>query len=63
MYLINCTDFGAGYTVKEYHSTKKLDENKQLRHSSITLKPLSNKDDYEDIEIIKDDLDRFKVVG
>ena len=62
-YNIQDSEFGAGYTVKEYHSTKELNENKQLRHSSITLKPLSNKDDYEDIEIIKDDLARFKVVG
>ena len=55
-------DFGSGYTVKEYHSKKKS-ENGAWSHSSITLKPLSNNEEYKDIEIEEDDLSSFKVIG
>jgi len=56
------SDFGSGYTVKEYHSTKLMDED-GWHHESITLKPLSTKDSYENIELTGDELTDFKVVG
>ncbi len=55
-------DFGSGYTVKEYHSEKTISED-DWNHQSITLRPLSNIDDYEDIELYGDELDSFKVIG
>ena len=59
---INDVDFGSGYTVKEYHSTKNLSE-EGWRHESIRLKPLSTFDYYEDIIITKEELINLKVVG
>jgi hypothetical protein len=35
----------------------------EWRHMSITLKPLSTSDKYEDIILYEDDLSDFKVVG
>ncbi len=55
-------DFGSGYTVKEYHSKKKS-ENDQWEHESITLKPLSYNSEYEPIEITGDESVNLKVVG
>ncbi|MFD1550746.1 hypothetical protein DNU06_05910 [Putridiphycobacter roseus] len=60
---IQDSEFGAGYTVKEYHSTKQGKENGQWRHGSITLKPLSNDEGYEDIELAEVEMEGFKVVG
>ena len=65
--LVECSniqdkDFGAGYTVKEYHSEKKIDEN-GWNHQSITLMPLSTYETFENIELTGDELDSFKVVG
>jgi DUF2075 family protein/phage repressor protein C with HTH and peptisase S24 domain len=59
---IHDSEFGSGYTVKEYHSEKKI-ENDQWSHQSITLKPLSDNPDYMNIELIEDELNRIKVVG
>jgi DUF2075 family protein/SOS-response transcriptional repressor LexA len=59
---IRDSEFGAGYTVKEYHSKKKYYDG-TWRHESITLKPLSTIEDYEDIVLSEDDLMDFKVVG
>ena len=56
------SDFGSGYTVKEYHSEKKIDE-EGWKHDSITLKPLSTDDQYENIHLTGDELNSFKVVG
>jgi DUF2075 family protein len=56
------SDFGSGYTVKEYHSTKLMDED-GWQHESITLKPLSTNDSYKNIELTGDELTDFKVVG
>lgn len=55
-------DFGSGYTVKEYHSKKK-NENDQWEHQSITLKPLSYNLEYEPIEITGDESVSLKVIG
>ena len=55
-------DFGSGYTVKEYYSKKK-NENDQWEHQSILLKPLSYNSEYEDIEITGDESVSLKVIG
>jgi DUF2075 family protein/DNA replication protein DnaC len=59
---IQDADFGAGYTVKEYHSKKNI-ENDEWSHQSITLKPLSYNSEYFDIELHDDELNDLKVVG
>ncbi len=59
---INDTEFGSGYTVKEYHSTKSISE-EEWSHESITLKPLSNQDEYSEIVLRDDDINDFRVVG
>jgi DUF2075 family protein/SOS-response transcriptional repressor LexA/DNA replication protein DnaC len=59
---INDSEFGSGYTVKEYHSVKAV-SNEGWKHESIRLKPLSNLEAYEDIVLSEDDLLNFKVVG
>lgn len=59
---IQDTDFGYGYTVKEYRSKKNFD-NDTWMHESITLKPLSYNSEYNDIELSKDELIDLKVVG
>jgi DUF2075 family protein len=59
---INDAEFGSGYTVKEYHSTKSISE-EEWSHESITLKPLSNRDDYSEIVLRDDDINDFRVVG
>lgn len=56
------SDFGSGYTVKEYHSEKNVDGD-EWSHKSITLKPLSDIPEYEDIEITEDELRSLKVIG
>ncbi|PXY46757.1 DNA/RNA helicase domain-containing protein [Flavobacterium hydrophilum] len=59
---IQDADFGAGYTVKEYHSTKNT-ENDQWNHQTITLKPLSFNSEYYEIELKDDELEYLKVIG
>lgn len=59
---IKDSEFGSGYTVKEYHSNKKV-SNDEWKHQSITLKPLSNLAYYSDIILSDDELINFKVVG
>jgi uncharacterized protein len=56
------SDFGSGYTVKEYHSVKHF-ENDQWHHQSISLQPLSYDSDFETIELEEDALNSLKVVG
>jgi len=56
------SESGSKFTVKEYHSKKIVDEN-QWEHQSITLKPLSENLEYKDIELAGDDINNFKVVG
>lgn len=55
-------DFGSGYTVKEYHSSKHITE-AGWQHESIVLKPLSNDPAYSPIELHEEALRSLKVVG
>jgi DUF2075 family protein len=59
---INDSEFGSGYTVKEYHSEKKIEDD-QWKHLAITLKPLSDNSEYKNIEITEDESRSLKVVG
>ena len=59
---INDSEFGSGYTVKEYHSLKNVSD-EGWRHESIRLKPLSNLEEYKDLVLTVDDLLNFRVVG
>lgn len=59
---IQDTDFGAGYTVKEYHSIKNI-TNDEWSHQSITLKPLSYNIQYNNIELANEELENLKVIG
>jgi hypothetical protein len=58
-------DMGAGYTVKEYHSTKIYNNDGTWKHDTITLKPRSNDAQYKDkiIELSPDEKDSLKVIG
>lgn len=55
------SEFGSGYTVKEYASVKSTGED-SWKHARIILKPLSYDESYESIEI-DDELESFKVIG
>ncbi|MEZ5044063.1 MAG: DNA/RNA helicase domain-containing protein [Saprospiraceae bacterium] len=55
-------DFGSGYTIKEYRSKKHID-GEQWRHASIVLKPVSFSDQFQDIEIVADELNSFRTIG
>ena len=59
---INDSEFGSGYTVKEYQSIKVF-SGEEWSHDMITLKPLSTIEGYDSIELIESDLINFKVVG
>ncbi len=59
---IHDSEFGSGYTIKEYNSVKNVSD-EGWKHESIRLKPLSNLEEYEDIVLSEDDLLNFKIVG
>lgn len=59
---IQDSDFGSGYTVKEYHSSKLILE-EEWQHKSITLKPLSYDNSYQDLKLEDDQLKDFKIRG
>jgi hypothetical protein len=59
---IQDSDFGSGYTVKEYHSTKNVSVD-EWSHESITLKPISDNTDFSDIVLSDDYLNDLRVVG
>lgn len=59
---IQDSEFGSGYTVKEYHSNKEI-SNEEWRHESITLRPLSSILDYKEINLSDDELINFKIIG
>ena len=56
------SDFGSGYTVKEYHSEKEASEEGWM-HKSITLTPKSYDSNYNDIVLSGEELEHLKVVG
>ena len=65
--LAECTsiqdgDYGSGYTIKEYHSTKDVSD-ESFRHVSIILKPLSYDDSFEDLILFEDEVIDFQVRG
>ena len=65
--LAECTniqdgDYGSGYTIKEYSSVKKFNDESFL-HESIILKPLSFDNNYENIVLEIDETVEFKVKG
>lgn len=59
---IGRADDGSAYTVKQYSSEKKIEEDK-WSHESITLKPLSYNEEYQSIELSEDDQQTLRVVG
>jgi DUF2075 family protein/SOS-response transcriptional repressor LexA len=59
---IHDAEFGSGYTVKEYQSSKTVSD-EGWRHESIILKPMSFAEGYDDIVLSEDSLVNFKVVG
>lgn len=65
--LVECTniqdgDYGSGYTIKEYSSTKIFTED-NFKHESIILKPLSDDDKFENIVLSEDEIKRFTIRG
>ena len=60
--IIQDSEFGSGYTIKEYHSSKKQSEN-SWEHETIILKPLSTIENYSEIVLNSDELTDFRVVG
>lgn len=61
-YNIQDSDFGAGYTIKEYHSEKYISEN-SWTHKSIVLKPLSFDSSFYPIELKEEELTDLKIIG
>ena len=61
-YNIQDTEFGAGYTVKSYHSVKDVQE-VIWSHVKIVLKPMSYDKNYKDIVLENDELSSLKVLG
>jgi hypothetical protein len=59
---IHDSEFGSGYTVKEYHSIKKMEED-QWSHLSILLKPLSYDPEFNEIELAEDKSTNLRIVG
>ncbi len=61
-YNIQDSDFGAGYTIKSYHSKKNITTD-SWAHTSIILKPLSFDSAYKDIVLDEDEISELKVIG
>lgn len=61
-YNIQDSDFGAGYTIKSYHSEKVVSED-SWSHRSIVLKPLSLDPNFEDIILDENEISGLKVIG
>ncbi len=55
-------DYGSGYTIKRYQSTKEVSD-KGWNHESITLSPQSNNPEFKDIIFSGDELSELKVIG
>ena len=61
-YNIQDSVFGAGYTVKSYHSEKNITED-SWSHESIVLKPISFDSSFEDIILNGDEINKLQIVG
>ncbi|MCL7754839.1 DNA/RNA helicase domain-containing protein [Polaribacter sp. Z022] len=59
---IHDSDFGSGYTIKEYQSTKTINDN-SWTHKSISLIPLSYDNTFEPIILSDDSAEDFKIIG
>ena len=59
---IQDSEFGAGYTVKLYHSEKVLGQD-NWSHSFISLKPKSSNPEYSDIILQPNESIELKVIG
>jgi uncharacterized protein len=55
-------EFGSAYTVKEYSSKKKI-ENDEVRNDSISLKPLSYNSEFTNIELTEDESINLNVIA
>lgn len=55
-------EFGSAYTVKEYSSKKKI-ENDQVRNDSISLRPLSYNSEFTNIELTEDESINLNVIA
>ena len=65
--LAECTsfqdgDYGSGYTIKEYSSSKSFSED-SFRHETIILKPVSYDDTFDNIVLSEDEIIKFTVKG
>jgi DUF2075 family protein len=60
---IQDSDFGSGYTIKEYESLKSIDNTGGWSHSSIRLKPLSYDKSFENINLVEDESVSLNVLG
>lgn len=60
---IQDSDFGSGYTIKEYESLKSIDNTGGWKHSSIRLKPLSDDKSFENINLVEDESVSLNVLG
>ncbi|UZO79847.1 DUF2075 domain-containing protein [Aquimarina sp. ERC-38] len=54
--------FGAGYTVKEYSSIKKNNE-QTWEHESITLRPRSFNNSFIPLQLAQHEMESFKIIG
>lgn len=61
-YEIQDADFGAGYTIKEYHSVK-IVNSESWEHQSITLRPLSYDDSFKPIQLSHSAAEELKTIG
>ncbi len=61
-YNIQDSSFGAGYTIKSYHSEKNITR-ESWSHKSIVLKPFSTDPYFEDIILEENEIDELKVIG
>ena len=61
-YDIQDSDFGAGYTIKSYHSIKNITDESWI-HKSIILKPQSFDSTYENIVLDETEINELKVIG
>lgn len=54
-------DYSGSFTIKEYHSQKKYNEDGEWEHESITLKSLNHS--YPNIELNAEEADEFRIIG